>query len=457
MAKKLPENYLIVNEDGEVQELPFAEFVKKVVKEKKVKDAKDEDGNVLKDARDIVKELFLSHLNDEDGTFELPEEYESYASLSDKLSELVDAHKEAVASLKQQKEDEKEAKKQKREEEKAEKEKADREFQKNQDSFDALIVKEVTKRSAGSNKQFQDALDAIKLPSSIAFAKNGLGIIVSEGASKDDISVATAAVISGLEGVSNARASLQFAVGDMLNTAVYAGIFRSKGEATQAVSQLLKDRLDKKFDAGTINFYALMAERVTVDNRKKGIAPSTYLAASKIVAPRIKEWSDEDKAKADSEFSQVREDAIKKINKGELSSTKDVNDYINDWKIKKGYAKPKEKTVGELLHDYFFACLVKENIPHEGDEFVFAAEKGSPAQVTYSLKEITDKMVSSEASLQNILLKGYDVASLFKGYKEEKDKETKGTKKVPYLLVDPFGDKEPPKTSKEKKGEEEEE
>lgn len=442
MAKKLPETFLYKDDDGNVQSQPFAAFISNVVKGKKVKGLKDENGDEVQNPQDIVKSLFKAHLNDEEGAFELPEELESYQNLSEFIREQVDIHIEATAFEKEQKDSEKAAKAQEKEQKKAEKEASDKAYAESQEAFEMRIVNAAEKHSKRAQQQFSDSVASVKsnLPKTIGFAGEGMGLVIADGVSKDDLAQATSAIIGGLEGVTNAQSALQFSLGDVVNASIANKIFRTKNEAQEHVRVILFDKLGKKFSIGAINFYALMSERIPIDKRKPGIAPSIYLEASKIVAPRIKEGSKQENEELAKKFDDARAEMIDEIANGNISSIKEVKDRVKQFKGEVGLLKGDTIGVAELSRRLFFALWIKENLEHTEGEYTFKASKESDETVKIPVGHVTDYITQALNELQNIHLSGYDVAALLRGNvtKGKGDKQ----ETVPYLLANPFVTKE---------------
>ena len=456
IMKKLPEKFNYKPEDSdEVLQQDFDEFVTNVVKHKKVKAIKDEARNEIKSAAQVVRWLAEKHLNDSEGTFELPEELENLASVSDFIRDQMAEHVKCTESLKASKDAEKEAKRQEREAAKAEKEAEDKAYQESQDKFSERMAAAAKKHEKKAEAQFKNALNNIDLPKSISFSPNGMGIVVSKDASKDDIAVATSAIVGGLEGSANTAAALQFALGDMINASVGKGnIFRTKNDAAEGVKLVVSDKLNKRFHIGTLQYYATMAERIPASKRQIGISPSIYLEASKVVAPKLKEGTKEEQEKIAEKFDSLREEIIDKINSGELSGVKDVKKYVIEHKMKDGIALGKSnENIRLILNQFFYAYWIKENLEHVDGKYTFKADKDSPATVEYTVGEVTDYMEQAQNSLQNILLAKYDIPALIKGTvtKGKGDK----SEEVPYLLIDPFQKNEAkaPESNEEKSDE----
>jgi len=441
MAKKTPVNVAKINEDGEIIELPFAEYAKIVIKELKIKPIKNEQGQDVRTALEIVQYIFAEINGDTEGSFELPEELEHLSDAADRIREHVEEHKKATAAKKEQKETEKEKKKQEREATKAEKEAQEAEFKKNQAAFQEMVTKQCAKfDSKKANDNFKATMGSISLPKSVALSENGMGVVISESATKNDIALATAAYLNGLQGASTMQAALQFGLGDLLLGAVKAGIYRSKGDAAAAVKVDILEATGKRFSLGAINFYSLMSERVPVAKRMNHIAPSIYLEASKITAPRVKEGTAADNEKLAKQFDAVREEAIEKINSGELKGVKDVKDFAKTFKQSIGLLKDSGPSVSDYLRDFFFGNWIKEYItPDESENYTFAI-KDSPKKITMHVSELTSRIEDAKNNLQNMLLSGYDVPALLKGTITKGKGEKAET--LPYLLIDPFNQAE---------------
>jgi hypothetical protein len=441
MASKAPVNVAKTNEDNEVIEIPFAEYAKIVTKEFKIKPLKNDQGQDVKTPLEIVSYIFAGHNSDVEGNFELPEELEHLSDLSDAIRQHVQEHKQAVLAKKAQKDTEKEQKKQEREASKAEKEAQEKEFQKNQQAFQDMVSKQISKYdSAKADKVFKDTMNSISLPKSIALADNGMGVVISSSATKNDIALATSAYLNGLQGTSSMASALQFGLGDLLLGAVKAGVYRNKGDAAQAVKVNILEATGKRFSAGAINFYSLMSERVPVEKRNNNIAPSIYLEASKITAPRIKEGTVADNEKLSKEFDAVREEAIEKINSGELKGVKEVKAFAKSFREEKGLIKDSGPTVSDYLKDFFLASWIKEYITPDKDENFTFAIKDSPKRITMHVGELTSRLEDAKNNLQNMLFNTYDVDALLKG-EVTKGKGDKA-ETLPYFLIDPFGQAE---------------
>lgn len=441
MAKKTPVNVARVNEDSQVIEIPFAEFAKMFANEFKIKAIKNEQGQGVQTPIDIVSFMFANALADTEGNFELPEELEAYSDAFDTLKENVEEHKKALEVKKANKDTEKEKKRQEREQTKAEKGAEEAELKKNQDAFQDIVKKQVSKfDNKKAEDAFRNTMNSINLPKSIALADNGMGVIIGDGATKNDIALATSSYLNGLQGSATMQSALQFGLGDLLNGAVKAKVYRNKGDAAQGVKVNILEATGKSFSPGAIQFYALMSERVPVSKRKNSVPPSVYLVASKITAPRIKEGTTKENEELAKSFEVFREEVIDKINEGELKAIKDVSEYIKTFKEKKGLLKDSGPSVQDYLHDFFLASWIKANItPDEAENFTFSI-KNSPKKITMHVSELTSRLEDAGNNLQNILLKDYDVTALMNGVRKEGKGEE--AKEVPYFLIDPFGQAE---------------
>jgi hypothetical protein len=435
--KKLPEQVLRVNENGEVVGTMLAAFSSEMVKQFKVRDFKNEDGEVVKTGVDVVRDLFKQHLNDDEGNFELPDEWSAYAKLSDAVKELVAEHVKALASQKEKQKNEKELAAQEKIAKKEEKEKEDKAYEENQDSFASHILALKDKTDKKAAELFGNTIKGISLPKSISFSDGDMGLVISENATKDDIAVATANIFGGLEGVSNAAAALQFAVGDIINKSIERKIFRTKNDANEAISLVIKEKMHKSYAPGALNFYALMSERVEPSKRKAGIAPSIYLAASKIVAPRIKEGSREANEKLAKEFDGLREDTINKIANGDISSIKEVMEVVTKFKTANNLIGGETISVPQTLNTLFRAIWIDRNLEHENETYTFFKSKNSKEVFTITREELTSTIESCMNTLQNILMAKDNVPAILAG----KIVKGKGdsTEEQDFFMVDPFG------------------
>ena len=435
--RKLPENVVFQNDNGEIISQPFAEWAKLVIKEKKIKPLKNEAGQETRSALDVVKALFTAHLNDSDGSYELPEEIEHLADASDFIRSQVQAHLAAVTAQKEQQNTEKQKKQQEKEATKAEKEKEDKEYLENQRVFAEFVIAQSNKHSKKLEENFKASINSLKLPSSIAISSNGMGLVVSESTSKQDLAAATAALLTGMEGAAAINASLQFCLGDVMNASVKAKIYRSKGDAAEAVKINILEATNKRYASGVISAYSLMAERVPAEKRRPDIAPSIYLEASKITAPRMKEGTAAEQEKLAKQFEKTRNEAIELINKGELVGVKDVKAHAASFKKSMGLLRDSAPGIPEIAKRLFMGLWIKENLTHVDETYTFSAGKDSPEVMTMPLGEVTDRITDAMNEFQAIFLKEYDIPALIKGT-VKKGKGDNSTEE-PYLLADPFG------------------
>jgi hypothetical protein len=450
--KKLPENILRVNEDGQVISNSRAAFVQEFVKAHKVKAFKNEEGEIVKTPQDVVLELMKQHLNDDEGNFELPPEWENYSQVSDAVREHIQEHVKALDAQKKQKDAEKDQKKAEADAKKDAKEKEDKEYTESQESFASYMIKMKAKNDKKAAALFDSSIGAVDLPKTISFNSNGMGLTISENATKDDIAIATASIFGGFEGVSNAQTALQFSLGDLVNSAIKNKIFRSKGDATGAISLIVKEKLQKSLVAGSVNFYALMAERVAPQFRKQGVAPSVFLEASKIVAPRSKEASVTEQEALTAKFDKAREEAIQKIADGDLSSVKDVKEFVKEFKTANKLISGDTVTASQLHSTLFTALWIQRNLKPENDVYTFFKSKNSREEFTITVEKIGSTIESCMNGLQNMLMGKVNIPAVIAGKivkGKGDDAEEQG-----FFLVDPFGEYagyEPP--AEEKKAE----
>jgi hypothetical protein len=230
---------------------------------------------------------------------------------------------------------------------------------------------------------------------------------------------------------------LQFAVGDLVNQAIDKKIFRSKGDATSAIALVIQEKLHKKFHSGSVNYYALMAERVSPEERVVGVATSVFLEISKMTAPRNKETPKEEQAKLEEKFAVARKDALAKVKAGEVSSVKDVKEFVKGFKSEQGLLTGDTVSVSEIYKTLFMALWIDRNLEHEDGVYTFFKSKNSLETYTMTREELTSTLESSLNALQNIVLDKANVPAVMAG-KIVKGKGDK-TEEQPFYLADPFG------------------
>lgn len=446
------------DENGDILQQDRGEVIKNIVKQYKVKPVEG------KPATEVVKDLLTMAFRAKDEDIELPEDMEHLQKVADYCKELAKGHREICDKEAEEEKQKKALKAQQKTLEKEAKEKEDKQYVENAAKFEEVLARKIKASEEKVSANVVAAVKAINLPKTISVTGNGMGIVLSESASKDDIATATASMMSAAEGNGQMMGALQFLIGDIVNASVDKKVFRTKGDACKNVKYLVEEKLNKKFSAGAINANSLMAERIKPQDRKIGVLPSVYLAASKVVAPRIKELSEKDAAALVVKFDEGRNNMISLINDGTITSIKDCKEYEIKLKQEAGLniSQPGEagRQIQRFLRRLFWATWAKRNLVdpetgiakfHERD-----CDEKAPA-VEYTVGQLTDIEEEALNNLQNLFLVGEDVPSIIKGYTEVVDEKTKAVAQVPNLLDDPFEDpkpkdkKEEGKKDKEKK------
>lgn len=436
--KTLPDTIIYKNEEtGEIITRPTSDMITQAIKSNKAKELKDDEGNVKMTDREVVKNILLQNFRTKEGeSYELPDEMQQYSKLNDFCAAIVDSYREAEKSLKGAKEAEKEQKAQERQAEKEKKEAEDKEYKAAGDEFEELMLRKAEKLKSKQEDRVKAMLQTVSavLPKSIVLSGNGLGLVLSENASRADIAAATAGVVDALEGVANMQGALQFALGDIINGAVKSDAYRTKGDACQAIKLVVKDKLKKNFNIGTLNYYATMAERVSLENRKTGVNPSLYLEASKLTLPRNKEAKPSDAIALEKEVVEARNNIIEKINSGEVKNIKEAKAQIDEFKASKGFGKKEVTPVSVYQKALFFAVWIKKYLLGDKDEVEVQIDAKNTK--VYTRAELTDIEEDAMNNLQNMLIK-QSVPNLMAGFMEK----GKGDKKeqIPYLIDNPFG------------------
>ncbi len=435
--KTLKDTISYKDDEGNVIVKPTSEMVAQAVKSLKVKPLKDDEGNEIMQPKDIVKNVLLGNFRTKEGeSYELPDEMSDYEKLNDYCATIVEADRDAEKGLKDAKEAEKQQKAQERQAQKEIKEKEDAEYSKAGGEFEDIFLKRAAKLDSKRNEQVSAMLLTVgkMLPSSAALANSGLGVTLGDNASRADIAQATAAVVNGLEGIASMQGALQFSLGDLINGAVRNKAYRTKADACSAIKMVVKDKLQKNFNIGTLNYYASMAERVTLENRKVGVNASLYLEASKLTPPRLKDSKPSDAIKLEEECVEARNEIISKINSGEIKSIKDAKSQIEEFKASKGFGKKEVTSMSKVYNDLFYARFIKEKLLGDADEITVQIDTKNTK--TYTRGELTD--IEEDAMNQLMLMKiKQKLENLIAGFvtKGKGDK----AEKVPYLLNNPFG------------------
>ena len=437
-AGKLPENFYHYNAAGEILTKPIegeGNIIDSLVKMFKVVKVKD------KEPRDIVKHILLLNLRSQPEQAELPEGYEFCESLKDRngnemndaLFDFATKHFKAKEELKERDATAKQAKAEEREAAKKAKEEEDKVYQAEQDEFEVLVISNAKKQAKNLEKLAPGLVGQLKFSDKITI--NGtMGVSVADGATKQDIAGAIAQVLTVFEGTKQAEGAMQFMIGDLLNASVKTKVFRTQNEAATGLKHIIADKMGKNFQVGTLPQYAVMASRIPASQRKLGVNPSYYLAASKVTTPRLKEAQPADVAKAEAEVAEFREELIADINSGTVA-LKDIAKKVQEYKKERGWVKPKEGNQAEVakaLKDIFWIDWMISNLAKD-DAVVVARGKESKE---YTLAELSDMREAAVNIVEAEFLKEYDIKGLKRGSKPV-TKNGKTTDAV-YRLSDPL-------------------
>lgn len=452
---KTPENIKYRDdENNEILQQDRAEVIKNIVKQFKVKPVEG------KESKEVVKDLLTMAFRAKDEEIELPEEMSHLQKVVDYCKELAAGHREICDKEAEEQKQVKALKAQQKTLEKEAKEKEDKQYAESAAKFEEVLARKIKAQEEKVSANVVSAVKAINLPKTISVTGNGMGVIISENATKDDIATATASMMSAAEGNGQMQGALQFLIGDIVNASVEKKVFRTKGDACKNVKFLVEEKLGKKFSAGAINANSLMAERIKPQDRKIGVLPSVYLAASKIVAPRVKEKSEKEMAELVVKFDEGRNNMISLINDGTITSIKDCKEYEAKIKQDAGIvvspAGEASKQINRFLRRLFWAIWTKRNLLDSETGVAKFHEKETDEKapaVEYTLSQLTDFEEEALNNLQNLFLVGEDVPSIIKGFTEIVDEKTKAVAKVPNLLDDPFEDPKPKDKKEEPKEE----
>lgn len=452
---KLPENIKYYDSDsGEVLAQSTSDFVKNIVKQYKVKDI---EGNK---ASDVVKNILTLNFRAKDEDVELPEGYEHLSDVNTHCSEIAAEHRKISDEEDNEAKKEKELKQQEKILAKEAKEKEEKEYKQNAEKFEETFTKKAKALIEKAEAGVKSFMQSIKLPNSITLSGNGMGMLFSESATKDDIATAAAQMVAASEGNKAMGGALQFNIGDAVNALHKNKIYRTKGEACKQIQFLITDKLGRKFSGGGINANALMAERVPADKRIMGKPHSLYYFAAKVIAPKLKEAKESDQIEMNKKFEEERNNVIELVNNGTISSNAELEAHVAAFKKSVGIVVESpnntKKAIDRFLKRLFFATWIKENLVKDGIAKVreLNVDENAPA-VEYTVAQLTDIEQEAMNNLQNLLIP--DVDKLITGEHEievenekvttnDKGKEvktkTKIKKIVPFLMDDPFEAKE---------------
>ncbi len=437
-AGRLPENFYHYNKAGEILTKPIegeGNIIDSFVKMFSVKKAGD------KEPRDIVKHLLLLNLRALPEQAELPEGYEFCEKLVDKHDQQINdvlfdfavKHAKAKEELKERDNTLKQAKAEEREAAKKAKEEEDKRYQAEQEEFEVILISSAKKQSKNLDKLAPSLVAQLKFSDKITV--NGtMGLSVADGATKQDIAGAIAQVMTVFEGTKQAEGAMQFMIGDLMNSAVQAKVFRTQGEAASGLKHIIADKMGKTFATGSLPQYATMAARIPASQRKLGVNPSYYLAASKVTTPRLKEAQPADIEKAEAEVAKFREELVDEINSGTVA-LKDIAKKVEEYKQKRGWSKPKEGNQAEVakaLKDIFWIDWMVANLAKDDEVVVSRGKEGK----AYTLAELSDMREAAVNIVEAEFLKEYDIKSLKRGTRPI-TKNGKTTDAV-YRLADPL-------------------
>ena len=452
---KLPETIKYKTEEDEILEQPTTDFVKKFVAEYKVKAIGD------KTAAQVVRDVFTIAFAAK-GDVELPEGLDHLGRLADHIKTVADQHREILEEEEKEKKDAKEKKAQERQLAKDQKEAEDKRYAEDQNKFNAVFENRFKNLEEKTKDNVTKAMRGITLPKSVVMSENGMGVVLSDNVTKDEIALAAASMISASEGNRTMAGALQFVIGDLVNAAHKKGIFRTKGEAAKHVKWLIEDKVGKKYSAGNVSANALMSERIPAGQRKLGVPPSLYYFAAKVVAPKLKEAKPSDQINMDKSFDAERNNVIELINDGKIATQNDLKTHVKEFNQKMGLLKETpddlRKKMQSFLRRLFFSIFAKENLVHdEVATFLARGVDQGGETVQFTLSELSDIEQEAMNNLQNILLADYKITDLLNGKTTVKNGEGKD-KEIPYYLEDPFTPPpaEPKKDDKKEEKKEEE-
>lgn len=390
---------------------------------------------------DVAKRLVLANVRTFPNHAEVPGEFSDFnlEHENNAAHAFVSGHFQIKAELDGKAELEKKAKAQKKVDDAKAKAEKDQEYQKNSTDFAATILKAVNKNASTNKKLSENIVSKITagLPASIQHHA-GMGLVVGEGATQADVATALSAAILVMDSVKQADGAAQFAIGDLLNGAVAAGVYPKKGDAAKHIQNILKENLKRPMDIGSIQAYALMAERTPVAKRVMGVRTSNYLYISKLTAPRVKGQTPEELQKIEQKILEFRDELINEVNSGEIQGQA-LAKKIEEFKKENGFAKEKEShdsTIIALLKRYFWATFLLTLADKNGSIKVVRGKGKAKANHTYTeeeISEIRDSAWEEVVQLQVGKVGGYDLKALACGLID-----VGGGKEEIYRMADPF-------------------
>lgn len=437
MATKVPDRIKFYDENGSILENDTSKVIEALVKKFKVTGVKDEYNN--KSSSEIVRDFLTIHLNAGDETPSVPEGLEKYSSLFDTIGNYVADHLKATKEEADKKDLEKTAKAEARQAEKERKEAENKTYSDNASLFEKSM-EAMSSKVTSREKLVESVIKSIKLPSNISLTENGQGLVFGENVTPKDIGAAASSVIAAMEGQAALQGTVQFLMGDLVNKAVDAKVYRSKNEAQGGIAHVVKEKLGKDYAPSSLNQFAKTAERVPAAKRKLGIAPSMYIFAAKVAPPKLKDSDKEAQAKVEKEFEERREQLIDGINNGDIKTVKELQAKIVEFNEKAGVgpkASPAAKKAAEykFLKQFFFSHWIKKYVVGVHKEGVATLRLADGKNVELTVGDLTDLEEEASNNLQNMLI--VEPTASINGSKEVLDKDNKPVKEK-YFMIYPF-------------------
>lgn len=441
---RLPNKIYFRGDDDSVQAAEVEKVIGVIIENGELSDTED-----FK-ASEIAKNLLMNNLRSQPNMAEIPPQFEDIADDLEKANELANqiatVHITCKSEVEEQQKLAKQAKAEEKEKAAAEKKAKEQEYQKNEEKFGDTFMKSLNKAVKAQENFVENLTSAIKLPKSISFTSNGMGIAVSKDATKDDIASALAQSVTTFGSLESAKNAIQFQMGDALNKAVELGVYPKKSTGASHLRHVLIDKCGKNWKIEHIQACALAAERIPAEKRVKGVNFSNYLAISKLTPPRIKGASnDASEAKAE----EIRAELVEKVNSGELNS-KSLKEAIDQKKIEAGFAEKKNDDSGRIaeLKNILFYTQFMISIAIKDEVKV----KRSKDTHTYTVEELQGMYDEAQAELvQLVIAPNYDIDALGRGLMEVDKKGKK--EEVGYRMADPFWSKSKETEKKEEEPE----
>lgn len=392
---------------------------------------------------DAAKRLLNLNLASYPKEAEVPGEYEdlSIETANTFAFDIASVHTKYLQEITEEKNSEKKKKEQQKQADKEAKEAEDKVYNANGDNFMAKFKNLIEKKASKINDFGASIGNKLKLPDGFAVSGNCMGLTIAEGITPDDFATGAATIVGQIGALQGAETAYQFMLGDLINQAVSAKVFRNKQDAAGAMITTLKERLQGRIELGAAQQYATMAERITPDRRVMGIRPTHYFNIARLALPRMKDLKPEKVKELEEKIVEKRNEMVDRLNKGELVGT-DIAAELEKFRQENGFGKKvttnPQTQILRLSQIKFWCEVMIENLARNGTVQVMPKGK-EKKPVSYTVEQLESYRDDAHARLQAILLADYDMDALMQGNHTVKKKNKEVIE--PYFLIDPLAER----------------